>query len=209
VSTATKKQNSEVIVELPKGDSFTDLVDELEKSLSEENIPPGSKISICISNKNFSKRQVKELDKLVLKYGYFLHSIINDNKNNNEGGSKTINNELSNMAYYRDTALLIRTFRSGQRFTTRGNVVILGDVNPGAEIVAGGNILVMGTMRGMAHAGAYGDERALIVAYRLHPTQLRIAHHITRPPDDESLEVESPELAQIKDGVVVIKKLKI
>jgi septum site-determining protein MinC len=108
-----------------------------------------------------------------------------------------------------ETALIYRHLRSGQKFFTRGNVVILGDINPGAEVIAGGNILVMGALKGMAHAGALGDETSVVAAFRLSPIQLRIANHITRPPDGEKIVVNNPELARIRAGKVVIEKLKI
>ncbi|NLB89416.1 MAG: septum site-determining protein MinC [Syntrophomonadaceae bacterium] len=118
-------------------------------------------------------------------------------------------NIFSDMTPYEQTSLICKNLRSGQKVFGEGNIVILGDVNPGAEIIAKGNILVMGNLRGMAHAGAYGDESAIIAAYRLIPTQLRIANHITRPPDGETIVVESPEIARIRAGKVIIEKLKI
>ncbi|MBP8819412.1 MAG: septum site-determining protein MinC [Syntrophomonadaceae bacterium] len=116
---------------------------------------------------------------------------------------------FGDMPGYSDTTLICRHLRSGQKVFCEGNLVILGDINPGAEVVAGGNIVVMGSLRGLAHAGAFGDETAIISAYRLSPTQLRIANHITRPPDGEVIVVSTPELARIRAGKVVIEKLKI
>lgn len=104
-----------------------------------------------------------------------------------------------------NTILIKRTIRSGQSIHFDGNVVVLGDVNPGAEIIASGNIVVMGALRGVVHAGATGNEEASVSAFRLQPTQLRIANHITRAPDGEYLAPEHPEIASIKDGVVVIE----
>lgn len=104
-----------------------------------------------------------------------------------------------------NTILVQRTLRSGQKIFYDGNVVILGDVNPGAEVVASGNIIVMGVCRGVVHAGAAGNEQSLVMAFRLQPTQLRIANHITRPPDEEAPEPEQPEVARIKNGVVTIE----
>jgi len=86
-----------------------------------------------------------------------------------------------------------------------GNIVILGDVNPGAEVVATGSIIVMGVLRGVVHAGASGNKEATVTALRLQPTQLRIAEHITRAPDEEIVNVDQPEIARIKDGVVTIE----
>lgn len=67
------------------------------------------------------------------------------------------------------------TLRGGQSLANVGHVVVIGDVNPGAELVAGGDILVFGALRGVAHAGAQGDRSARVYALVLEPTQLRIA----------------------------------
>ena len=104
-----------------------------------------------------------------------------------------------------NTILVQRTLRSGQSIRYNGNVVVLGDVNPGAEVTASGNVIVMGALRGLVHAGAGGDENAVVLAFRLRPTQLRIANHITRPPDNEEVDADLPEMARIKDGVVTIE----
>ncbi|WP_231685600.1 septum site-determining protein MinC [Phosphitispora fastidiosa] len=104
-----------------------------------------------------------------------------------------------------NTILIQRTVRSGQSIRFDGNVVVMGDVNPGSEIVASGNIVVMGALRGVVHAGALGNETATVAAFKLQPTQLRIANHITRAPDGDYLTPEYPEIARIKDGVVVIE----
>ena len=105
------------------------------------------------------------------------------------------------------TVMYEKSLRSGQNINFDGNVVILGDVNPGAEIVAGGHILVMGSLRGLVHAGAAGDEDATVTALHFSPTQLRIASHITRPPDGKKEDGAGyPETARIKDGIVVIEK---
>lgn len=105
------------------------------------------------------------------------------------------------------TLLIRRTLRSGQRVRFEGNVVVLGDVNPGAEITAGGDIIVMGWLRGLAHAGADGNEHAVVSAFRLNPTQLRIAQFIGRAPDqwDNTLP-NVPEFAEVRDGQLVIDR---
>lgn len=105
-----------------------------------------------------------------------------------------------------DQAMLVgRTLRSGQRVTHSGNIVLLGDVNPGAEVVAGGNIIIVGSLRGVAHAGTPDNRRAVVVALRFMPTQLRIADLIARSPDGEHKAPRSPEVARIKDERIVIE----
>lgn len=104
-----------------------------------------------------------------------------------------------------NTILVQRTLRSGQSVRFDGNVVILGDVNPGGEVVATGNVVVMGSLRGVVHAGAGGNEKAAVYAFRMQPTQLRISNHITRAPDGEDTGSSAPEIARIKDGMVIIE----
>jgi septum site-determining protein MinC len=91
--------------------------------------------------------------------------------------------------------------RSGVRIIYPGNVVVLGDVNSGAEIVAGGSIIVWGRLRGVVHAGAQGDENAVICALELAPTQLRIAGEIAVSPKKSGK--TQPEVARLKDGNLV------
>ena len=88
--------------------------------------------------------------------------------------------------------------RSGGRVTFDGNVVVMGDVNSGAEIVAGGSIIVWGRLRGVVHAGAQGDENAVVCALELAPTQLRIAGEIAISPKKQGK--SQPEVARLRDG---------
>lgn len=99
------------------------------------------------------------------------------------------------------------TVRSGQLINFDGNLVVIGDVNPGAELVATGNVIVMGWLRGIVHAGSDGNKEAIVVAFNLQPTQLRIADVITRSPDEKDLrESIIPELAYVKDDMVYIER---
>ena len=88
--------------------------------------------------------------------------------------------------------------RSGGKVAYDGNVVVLGDVNSGAEIVAGGSIIVWGRLRGVVHAGAQGDETAVVCALELAPTQLRIAGEIAVSPKKQGK--SQPEVARLQDG---------
>jgi septum site-determining protein MinC len=103
-----------------------------------------------------------------------------------------------------DTLFLRRTIRSGQAIQHSSNVVILGDVNPGAEIVASGDILVWGALRGMVHAGYPNNENALVCSLVLAPVQLRIANLLSRPPDGFQVQAR-PEFATIKNGQIVVE----
>lgn len=109
-----------------------------------------------------------------------------------------------------DTILINRTIRSGQRVKYPTNIVIIGDINPGAEVIAGGDILVVGKLRGVVHAGASGSNEAQIIALKLKPTQLRIGNVISRSPDElKDVEPAAPERAFVKNGVIIVEELKL
>jgi septum site-determining protein MinC len=105
----------------------------------------------------------------------------------------------------RDSAVLAhRTLRSGRSVRHSGHVVIIGDVNPGAEVVAGGDIVVWGRLRGVAYAGADGNETAVVCALDLSPTQLRIAGHIATSPTRKG--EPRPEMARLRDGHIIAER---
>ncbi|QVL54599.1 MAG: hypothetical protein KFB97_13585 [Cyanobium sp. M30B3] len=76
------------------------------------------------------------------------------------------------------------TLRAGDHLEVAGSLLVLGDVNPGARVSAGGDVRVWGRLRGAAHAGSQGDRTARIVALQLRPLQLRIADAVARGPED-------------------------
>ena len=96
------------------------------------------------------------------------------------------------------------TVRGGQEIKANCSVLICGNVNPGAQIIAGGSIDIRGTCRGFVHAGAFGDKTACIVADRLMPVQIRIADIIARSPDEPET-VAQAERAMIKDNRIIIE----
>jgi septum site-determining protein MinC len=98
-----------------------------------------------------------------------------------------------------------RTVRSGEKIVCEGHVVILGDVNPGAEVIAGYNIFVWGSLRGSAYAGVPDHEEAVIAALHLAPIQLRIAGHIARAPEARPTVAAVPELARIDQEAIVVE----
>lgn len=103
---------------------------------------------------------------------------------------------LENMALW-----VRQTVRSGMRVEFPGPVVVFGDVNPGGEVIAGGSVIVWGRVRGVVHAGAAGDEQAVVCALELAPTQLRIAGEIAVSPKKKGN--TGPEVARLKDGRLV------
>jgi septum site-determining protein MinC len=99
------------------------------------------------------------------------------------------------------------TLRGGQTLHHTGNIVVVGDVNPGAELVATGDVLVFGRLAGIAHAGAGGDENARIYAVVLSPTQLRIATFIGADEGIKRQGESGPEAAVARNGKIVVVSL--
>lgn len=96
------------------------------------------------------------------------------------------------------------TLRSGDHLQSDRDVLLYGDVNPGARISAGGHVLVWGRLRGIAHAGRDGDPSARIIALQLRPLQLRIGDVVARGPEDLPQE-GLVEQARLEDGEIVIE----
>ena len=96
------------------------------------------------------------------------------------------------------------TLRSGDHLDVEGSLLVLGDVNPGARVSAGGDVRVWGRLRGVAHAGTGGNRGARIVALQLRPLQLRIAAAVARGPEDQPPPGFS-EQAVLRGGVIAIE----
>jgi septum site-determining protein MinC len=104
-----------------------------------------------------------------------------------------------------------RIIRSGQVFEVEGDLLLIGDVNPGGTVKAGGNIFIMGSLRGIAHAGYHGNDEAVIVASSMNPAQLRISQYINRAPD-QVVDVEDREMecAYIDDNnQIMVDRLQV
>lgn len=199
-----------------------------DRLASAERFLQGAEVTIDIGKRILTSRQLLELEDIIYqRYGLKVVKVIHGERSEEEedeptgdlarkesadkdkevGGRRGEDGLRRGEEISPEATLLVkRTLRSGQSIRYPGNVVILGDVNPGAEVVAGGDIIVMGVLRGVAHAGAQGNDRAVVAAFRLMPTQLRIGNYISRPPEGEGNEPPGgPEVAQIKNGLVVVE----
>lgn len=145
---------------------------------------------------SFSPHDLVLLDSIMEKYHLQKNILIVQNE------QKEGNEEITFQALGGDSVMVMRGVRGGQRLNIRGNAIIMGDVNPGGEIVASGSILVMGCCRGLLHAGAEGDQNVFILAYVMAAQQLRIAEHVATLPEDLG---DAPlKMATLKNNAIVI-----
>ena len=120
---------------------------------------------------------------------------------------------LKNEAENLPTLYIRKTIRSGQSISSDGNIIVIGDVNPGSEIIAKGDITVWGILGGIAHAGSDGNNYARIRALKLNPVQIRIGEVFARRPDTINLPYIQksseyiPEEAFTHKGSIVIRKI--
>ena len=155
-------------------------------------------------------------------------ALVIDEKLNNEleSANKIEGEEIKDIDYNLDdlrkhlreteklpTLYIQRTLRSGQSIKSEGNIVIIGDVNPGSEVIAKGDITVWGILGGIAHAGSDGNAYARIRALKMNAIQLRIADTFARRPDSinipyiQKTDTFVPEEASVKKKQIIIHKI--
>ncbi len=183
-----------ITVVLDTNDDFEDVKNAIsEKLKSCRGFFSGGKANLKVKDGSLNKDEFYKLKKLFMDYGMSLQEA---------SSPKTF---IFPKPHRNRVLLLKRTVRSGQKIVYKGTIVILGDANPGSELVATGDILVMGALRGMAHAGADGDFSAMVAAFRLQPTQLRIANVISRSPEEKEDVPQIPEIARLRGKAIVIE----
>jgi len=185
-----------LLIKLDDNLSFKENLKDLEEKLSSTFFKSSLAI-LDLNGLNLSDEEKKTVEDILKKHNTELLSYKLEKEKKEEKKYQNKNLKIVN-----------KTVRSGQKIEFKGDILILGDVNPDAYIVASGNIIVMGALRGVAHAGADGNEDAQIVALKLIPQQLRIAHYYTRSPDDEKIELPAyPERAYVKDNKIYVERI--
>jgi septum site-determining protein MinC len=207
-----------LIINLGSGPLY-DVLEEMEIRLSSQaSFFRGGRVVLHTGDRALSTEQLRSIGNLLEGLGMSLWAIETDHPET-ETAARELGLEIRAdlapppaaevpemlLREERPGMVVRRTLRSGQAIHHTGHVVLIGDVNPGAEIVAGGDIVIWGKLRGTAHAGAMGDETALICALQLMPSQIRIGSLIARPPD-RSRPPKVPEVASVQKGRIVVER---
>ena len=176
----------------------------------------GANVAVSWGENSFTVPQTLALTKLLAEYGLIWDKdlIIESTQANVEKLEPKKNSGLPpkkvELDGYEAPALVIsKNLRSGTRIIYDGIVVLVGDMNPGAEVVAGRDIIIYGTCRGLVHAGAFGARDARIIANKLKPIQIRIADVIARAPDGGEWPESgvNGEVAYIDGDTLVVKPM--
>ncbi|GLB58366.1 septum site-determining protein MinC [Cytobacillus sp. NCCP-133] len=169
--------------------SYSELKKELDIKLSESSRAGEDRlisVRVQVGNRYLTSVQQEELKELIRqKKNLIVESISSNVITKEEAAKQREENEITSAA---------KMIRSGQVLEVPGDLLLIGDVNPGGTVLAGGNIFIMGALKGIAHAGCRGNKKAVVVASLMKPSQLRISDCINRAPDkdqhDEKREME-------------------
>ncbi|KAB7708620.1 septum site-determining protein MinC [Bacillus aerolatus] len=186
--------------------AFNELLEELKEKMDAVNGQEhGSIITVTVQagNRYLLDEDIKEITELISQREHLAVEAVKSNVMTMEEAIRW--KEESEVVSYTGR------IRSGQVLEVPGDLLLIGDVNPGGTVRAGRNIFVLGTLKGVAHAGCYGDDEAVIAAGRMMPSQLRISRYLNRAPDryeeEESLETEC---AYIDDSnQIVVDRLQV
>jgi len=200
---------------------FTEVVDQLSARLNETAaFFKGAHVILDVGERALDAPDWNQLANILASYGLHLTAVVAHSETSRASAQDTglslARVDQSRMPQPTEEAaegeiplegiLIRRTLRSGQVVRHPGHVVIIGDVNPGAEVIAGGDVVVWGSLRGIVHAGAMGAEDALVCALHLAPTQLRLAGYIARSPAESQRTFFTPEVAHIQGGRIVVEE---
>jgi septum site-determining protein MinC len=188
------------------GTNWSDLLEHLQQRLSgtEGFWQSGALVYLLGGDRLLDARQLHELAEALQSHQLVLHSVSTLRRQTAIAAAtlglsveqgKVANNLTQSLNAPAEPLYVKMTVRSGTEIRHPGSVIIFGDVNPGGEVIADGDILVWGKLKGMAHAGAKGNLRAAIVALHLEATQLRIGDYVARV--DMPTTQYSPEVAHI------------
>lgn len=196
-----------VLIMLGEGE-WSAVISELSAQLARPNASAffrGSRVSVETGNRFLEEKERAELEALLeahnIRLGTMMPTVVT------KPAAPTERNDFyvrQNGAFH---VLMIRKMlRSGQKIHYDGSVVVYGDVNAGAEIIAMGDVLIFGKLRGVVHAGAGGDDFATIGALTLNPPQLRISNFIAASASNDTRgKPDNPEIAVVRDGRIVIE----
>lgn len=208
-SVIIKGTKSGIIVVLDSKMDFQELKECVAKKFEESaKFLGNAKMALTFEGRQLTNDEQRELLN-VINENSDLHivCIVDMDKEKEEIFSKSLNDRL--MELQSNTGQFYKgNLRSGQVLEVESSIIVIGDVNPGAKVVSKGNIIILGSLKGNAFAGAAGNAKAFVVALDMEPVQIRIADTIARAPDKKSKEVvKEAKIAFVDEGNIYIETL--
>lgn len=193
-------KKDKIVIKLSDEAKQEELVENLKKKLPElKKLYKDEKTPINVTGKILKNKEIEEIQKIIKEKidveiefdspkTLGLHSI-----------KKTFDKEIA----MSETKFHRGSLRSGQKLESEGSLVIIGDVNSGAEVIASDNIIILGTLRGLAHAGAKGNKQAIIAAGLIDTVQIRIANIVKEIDRDEEPLHKQSCVSVVDDQIII------
>ena len=193
-------RKNQILIKISDDAEQKDIIDNLRKKLPElRKMYKNEKTQITVTGKILKNKEIDEIQELIKRN---IDVEIDFDMPKSLGLSsitRTFNKEIA----ISETKFHRGSLRSGQKMESEGSLVILGDVNSGAEVMASDNIVVLGALRGLAHAGAKGNKQAMISAGLLDTVQIRIANVIKEIDRDEEPLHKQAYVSIINNEIVI------
>ncbi len=190
-------KKNQVIIKIDENAEQRDIISELKRKMLElKNLYKDDKTPILVTGKVLKNREMEEIQSLIKRFLDVQIEFDSPKVLGLHGIKKSFYKEIATS----ETKFHKGSLRSGQRIEFEGSLVVIGDVNPGAEVIAGENIIILGDLRGLAHAGAKGNRDAIIEAVSIYATQIRIADIV------KEIEKRDGEIMEIKTSAYINDK---
>lgn len=193
-------KKEEIVIRISEGATHQEIMECLNKKIPAlKKLYKTEKTPICVTGKILKNKEINEIKKIIKENIDVEISFDSPKVLGLHGIKRVFESDIENS----ETKFYRSSVRSGQKIEFEGSIVILGDVNGGAEIIAGENIVVLGSLRGLAHAGAKGNKKAIIACNQIDCPQIRISN-IVKEIEKEELE-KIHQYAYIKDTEIVME----
>lgn len=190
-------KKNQVVIKIDENVEQKEIISDLKKKILElKNLYKDDKTPILITGKVLKNREMDEIQSIIKRFIDVPIEFDSPKVLGLHGIKKTFYKEVATS----ETKFHKGSLRSGQKIEFEGSLVIIGDVNAGAEVVAGENIIVLGNLRGLAHAGAKGNKDAIIEAVEIDAVQIRIADKV------KEIEKENDGIKKVKTSAYINDK---
>ncbi len=193
-------KTDKIVIKIAENAEQKEIIQVLRKKLPElKKMYQDEKTPINVAGKVLKNKEIDEIQELIQKN----IDVTVDFDMPKTLGLSSITRTFKQEVAISETKFHRGSLRSGQRLETEGSIVIIGDVNSGAEVIASDNIVVLGNLRGLAHAGAKGNKNAIIAAGVLDAVQIRISNVVKEIDRDEEIMHKQAYVSIIDDKIII------
>lgn len=167
---------------------------------------PGDKLSIMVKDREKYSKDITEIVSFVEKMGFKVGEILVGEMNKKTPNKMSVKKKLNvveseSSKRLNPTKVVKKTIRSGQAIIHDGDVVLVGNLNSGGEVISAGNVAILGEARGVIRAGVKGDESSIVFAISMNPELVQIAGYMAHVTEQVKNAV-----AHVRGGKVIFEK---